>query len=98
MAIIISMRVRRVPEVYRNVQDSSITLSYGKPQRTLIWLHGLCDTADGFLSFFSHSHSPLYHGTKIKLLQAPLRHITVNNGNVCHGWYDMKSFNRFTGP
>lgn len=40
-----NMKLKRIPEVYRNVQDSSITLSYGKPKNSLIWLHGLCDTS-----------------------------------------------------
>lgn len=73
-------RVRKIPNVYRDVQDNSITLTFGKPSFTLIWLHGMCDTADGFQSFFSHSRSPLYAGAKIKLIQAPLRNITVNKG------------------
>lgn len=76
------MKVKKIPQVYRNIQDNSISLTYKAPQRTLIWLHGLCDTSEGFYSFFTHSHSPLYHpnlNLKIKLIQAPLRHITINN-------------------
>lgn len=74
------MRGKKIPEIYRNVQNSSITLTYGQPKCTLIWLHGLGDSSEGFLSFFTHSHSPLYENVKIKLIQAPLRNITINNG------------------
>ena len=92
------MKGRKIPEIYRNVSNSSITLTYGKPHCTLIWLHGLGDTSEGFLSFFTHSHSPLYDQVKIKLIQAPLRRITINQGEVSHSWYNVKSLQRFTEP
>ena len=52
--------MRRIPQIYRNALDSSITISYGNPKCSLIWLHGLCDTSEGFASYFMHSHSPVY--------------------------------------
>ena len=91
------MRGKKIPNVIRNPKDNSITLSYGKPCCSLIWLHGLGDTSEGFLSFFAHSHSPLYNNVKIKLIQAPLRQITLNHGETCNSWYDIKSFDRFKG-
>lgn len=39
------MHIKKIPQVYRNFQDSSITVSYGKPFCSMIWLHGLCDTS-----------------------------------------------------
>ena len=90
------MKSKMMPSIFRNVMDSSITLTHGSHKKTLIWLHGLGDTSEGFVSFFTHSHSPLYHNTKIKLIQAPLRRVTINNGEVCNSWYDIKSLERFT--
>lgn len=72
--------MRRIPQIYRNALDSSITISYGNPKCSLIWLHGLCDTSEGFASYFMHSHSPVYSGVRVKLIQAPLKRITLNNG------------------
>jgi hypothetical protein len=91
------MRLKKIPNIYRNIQDSSITISYGKPKCSIIWLHGLCDTSEGFFSYFTHSYSPVYEGVRVKLIQAPLKNITLNRGEVCHGWYDIMSTNRFSG-
>ena len=39
------MKARKIPDIYRNALDNSITIKYGKPTCTLIWLHGLGDTS-----------------------------------------------------
>jgi hypothetical protein len=39
------------------------------------------------------SSSPLFHGAKITLLQAPLRSVTINYGSKCNSWYDIKDLN-----
>lgn len=74
------IRIKKIPQIYRNVQDSSITITYGKPKCSLIWLHGLGDTSEGFFSYFTHSLSPVYEGVRVKLIQAPLKSITLNQG------------------
>jgi phospholipase/carboxylesterase len=82
--------------VITNAIDKSITLIGKDPKCSLIWLHGLGDKSEGFKSFFCHSHSPVYAGIKIKLIQAPERPVTINGGAVTNSWYDIKSLKRFT--
>jgi predicted esterase len=55
----------------------------------LIWLHGLGDTSEGFVDYFQMKDSPLFHGAKITLLQAPWRAVTINDGEECNSWYDI---------
>ena len=57
---------------------------------TLIWLHGLGDTAEGFLNFF-YSEKPWLPNmnTKVILLEAPKQPVTINNGEMMHSWYDI---------
>ena len=57
---------------------------------TLIWLHGLGDSAEGFFPVFSSEMNPCYATTKIVLLTAPMRPVTVNFGMKCHSWYDIR--------
>lgn len=74
------MRIKKIPQIIRNAEDSSIKITYGRPKCSLIWLHGLCDNSEGFYSYFAHSHSPVYNGVSVKLIQAPLKNITINKG------------------
>lgn len=72
--------------------DQSVTLSLPDYKYTIIWLHGLGDTPDGFSQYFQAKQSPVYKGAKIKLLQAPIRQVTANGGMKMPSWYDIKSF------
>lgn len=78
----------------RSSIDGSITLVPNEPRYSLIWLHGLGDTSEGFLDWFKMPNSPLYSGARICLLQAPIRKVTVNGGAQCTSWYDIKTFDR----
>lgn len=40
------------PEVIRNKSDHSILISPKNPRNSLIWLHGLGDSAEGFFDYF----------------------------------------------
>lgn len=57
---------------------------------TLIWLHGLGDTAQGFFPIFSSNLNPCFPTTKIVLLTAPIRPVTINMGMSFHSWYDIR--------
>ena len=57
---------------------------------TLIWLHGLGDSAEGFFPVFSSEMNPCNATTKIVLLTAPTRSVTINMGMKCHSWYDIR--------
>lgn len=87
----------KMPQVIRNAVDKSITLMMEDAKFSLIWLHGLGDSSEGFTDFFMHPKSPLYNGARIRLLQAPYRPVTINNGIPFNSWYDIKSFNKVTG-
>lgn len=54
-------------------------------------MHGLGDSADGFLDVFTdQAINPVTDDTKVVLLTAPSRAVTINAGMVMPSWYDMK--------
>ena len=57
--------------------------------RTLIWLHGLGDSAEGFLPLFQTNH--LFENCRIVLLTAPIRPVSLNYGMEMNSWYDIVS-------
>ncbi len=58
---------------------------------TIIWMHGLGDSAEGFLDVFTDpSINPVTPDTKVVLLTAPSRPVTINAGMIMPSWYDMK--------
>lgn len=60
------------------------------PTHAVIWLHGLGATADDFvpvIPYLGLSEAPTI---RFVFPQAPDRPITVNNGHVMPGWYDIK--------
>lgn len=56
-------------------------------------MHGLGDSADGYLDFFMDSTTPTPPTMKIVLLTAPVRAVTVNMGMKMNSWFDFKDFN-----
>lgn len=67
------------------------------PKRTIIWLHGLGDTGEGFSDLFrQHILPKMPEKTKVILPNAPSRPITINNGELMPAWYDIVSFKRET--
>src|SRR5947209_6177658 len=57
----------------------------GDHKYTIIWLHGLGDSSDGFADLFAE-YAP--SNTRVVLPNAPVRPITVNGGARMQGWYD----------
>jgi predicted esterase len=62
----------------KDPSDQSIVIMPKKAYFSLIWLHGLGDTSEGFLDYFQMKASPLFKGGRIVLLQAPERAVTLN--------------------
>ena len=60
---------------------------------TLIWMHGLGDTAEGFLEFFQCKKPWLPEEakgrTKVVLLNAPKQPVSSMGGVGMNSWYDM---------
>ena len=63
--------------------------SQKKPKALVIWLHGLGADANDFVPFLNNLD---LKDIEFILPNAPLRPITMNNGAVMRGWYDIKSF------
>ncbi len=62
---------------------------------TLIWLHGLGDSAQGFVGLFlTPQVTPVSSTTKVVLPTAPTRPVSLNGGAPCTSWYDIKSLER----
>ena len=74
----------------RVTQDIYLTPAVGKHTYTLIWLHGLGDSSEGFLDFF-HCKAPKLPNTETKviLLQAPTQPVSSMGGASMPSWYDM---------
>lgn len=64
-----------------------------KHTHTFIWLHGLGDTGSGYLdTFLDEKINPLTLTTKVILLTAPIRPVTINMGAKMTSWFDFKDF------
>ena len=58
---------------------------------SLIWLHGLGDSAYGFVDvFLDQTHDIAPANCKVILLTAPERPVTMNDGMILNSWYDIK--------
>ena len=57
---------------------------------SLIWLHGLGDSAHGFADVFAEPKIQMAPPhTKVVLLTAPVRPVTMNMGMSMTSWYDI---------
>lgn len=58
---------------------------------TIIWLHGLGDSGNGFAPIAPELKLPDELGVKFIFPHAPIRPVTINNGMEMRAWYDIKS-------
>ncbi|MCF2858569.1 alpha/beta hydrolase [Pseudoalteromonas sp. SMS1] len=58
---------------------------------TVIWLHGLGDSGNGFLPIAPELALPDELGVRFVFPHAPIRPVTVNGGMEMRAWYDIKS-------
>ena len=72
-------------------EDRSIVLHPLKEHKySLVWLHGLGDSAYGFVDIFlDPTLNPAPANCKVLLLTAPERAVTLNQGAVMNSWYDI---------
>jgi phospholipase/carboxylesterase len=63
----------------------------GEHKATIIWLHGLGDSGDGFAPIAPELKLPDQLGVKFIFPHAPIRPVTINNGMEMRAWYDIKS-------
>lgn len=62
----------------------------GQPTHAIIWLHGLGASSDDFPPVVPHLGLNSSPAIRFIFPQAPDRPITINNGFVIPGWYDIK--------
>jgi len=59
---------------------------------TIVWLHGLGDSGEGYRSLFKDIICPKFNFTmRVVLPSAPERPVSINNGMIMPSWYDIKS-------
>ena len=61
------------------------------PRKLVIWLHGLGADGHDFEALVPELQLPQQPGIKFIFPHAPYRPITLNNGYVMRGWYDIAS-------
>jgi len=62
-----------------------------RPKNTLIFLHGLGDSAEGLQDIFHNNpSSPICNNTRVILLTAPEVPVTINGGAPSTSWFDIK--------
>jgi predicted esterase len=72
-----------------------IPVKHGKAhKKTIIWMHGLGDSSDGFKDVFEQ-FGPEY--TRVVLPNAKERPVTINGGMRMQAWYDILSMDRKGG-
>jgi phospholipase/carboxylesterase len=59
---------------------------------SIIWLHGLGDSGNGFLPIAPELGLPAELGVRFIFPHAPEQPVTINGGMVMRAWYDIKSF------
>ncbi len=70
--------------------DKELIHSEGIPTHAVIWLHGLGASCDDFPPAVPHLGLTSTPTIRFVFPQAPDRPITINNGMVMPGWYDIK--------
>jgi len=63
----------------------------GAHKATIIWLHGLGDSGNGFAPIAPELKLDPSLGVKFIFPHAPVRPVTINNGMKMRAWYDIKS-------
>ena len=58
---------------------------------TIIWLHGLGDSGDGFAPVAPQLNLPSELGIRFIFPHAPVQPVTINGGMEMRSWYDIKS-------
>jgi len=62
-----------------------------KAKATVIWLHGLGDSGNGFAPIVPDLKLPDELGIRFVFPHAPMRPVTINNGMTMRAWYDITS-------
>jgi len=76
----------------KNIGDDIYLIPKGEHTETLIYLHGLGQTARSLLYIFNnHLEGPCLPTTKVVLLTAPTAKVEIKHGWVIPSWYNIKN-------
>ncbi len=79
--------------VSKKDKDLYLVPKNGKHTETFIFMHGLGDTANGWVdTFMESSTNVVLPTTKVVLLTSPFAPVTVNQGEKMRSWFDIKTF------
>lgn len=71
--------------------DAVVIEPKGEHKATVVWLHGLGDSGDGFAPIVPEINLPEELGVKFIFPHAPVQPVTINGGMAMRSWYDIKS-------
>lgn len=71
--------------------ESVVVHTSKEHKASVIWLHGLGDSGDGFAPIVPEFQLPDELGVKFIFPHAPVQPVTINNGMQMRSWYDIKS-------
>ncbi len=71
--------------------DAVVVKPQATHKSTVIWLHGLGDSGDGFAPIVPELKLPEDLGIKFVFPHAPVRPVTINGGMAMRAWYDIAS-------
>ncbi|ATC92929.1 alpha/beta hydrolase [Pseudoalteromonas tunicata] len=72
--------------------DGVVCQAMAEHKATVIWLHGLGDSGDGFAPIVPALKLPAELGIKFIFPHAPIQPVTINGGMKMRSWYDIVSF------
>lgn len=71
--------------------ESVVVAPNAEHKATIVWLHGLGDSGDGFVPVARELKLPNELGVKYVFPHAPIQAVTLNGGMAMRSWYDIKS-------
>lgn len=81
-------------DVYKKLETQIVPCREQPHTSTIIWLHGLGDSSEGFADMMPMVTPPTM---KSVLPNAPNRPISVNMGMPSRAWYDIRDIDRGIG-
>lgn len=85
-------RMETSPAASPELLDAVIRETGPTPAWSVLWLHGLGDSGDGFAPIVPELLRPDWPALRFVFPHAPVRAVTINNGMRMRAWYDIRDF------
>jgi len=85
-------RMETSPAASPELLDAVIRETGPTPAWSVLWLHGLGDSGDGFAPIVPELLRPDWPVLRFVFPHAPVRAVTINNGMRMRAWYDIRDF------